>query len=63
VVGDPSNAWRKAIAGLMAVEEDAIMIVEPARIQTKVPVLATTGGAPRGRHQELTGEQVPLASK
>ena len=31
----------------MAVEEDAIMTVEPARIETKAPALATMGGAKR----------------
>jgi hypothetical protein len=46
VVGDPSNAvaWRRAIAGLMGVEEDAIIIVEPTRIETKPRELSTTGG-------------------
>jgi hypothetical protein len=46
VVGDPSNAvaWRRAIAGLMAVDEDAIMIVEPTRMEVKAPVLTMKGG-------------------
>jgi hypothetical protein len=44
VVGDPSNAvaWRRAIAGLMAVHEDEIITVEPRRIEP--PVLTTVAG-------------------
>jgi len=49
VVGDPSNAaiWRRAIAGLMDVGEDAIVTVEPARMETKPLELTTTGRARR----------------
>jgi hypothetical protein len=41
VLGDPSNAlkWRRVIAGLMAVEENAIMMVELTHVEpTKPPV-------------------------
>jgi hypothetical protein len=49
VVGDPSNtvAWRRAIAGLMDVEEEEIMTVEPARMETKPLELTTMGRARR----------------
>jgi len=64
VVGDPSNAvaWRQAVAGLMAVEEDAIVTVEPTRIETKAPVPTAMGEARRDHHRELAPEEAALDS-
>jgi hypothetical protein len=41
----------------MAVQEAAILTVEPTRIETKAPVLTTMDGGRRARHEQRTAEQ------